>query len=87
VNSKTKYIILSLILPAIFFIVAFSPEELLGCYTRGLTAVLIAILSELIGLGIIIKGLVKRITGETNILFVICGLILSIPAIYIAVIA
>lgn len=86
-NKKNNYIILSLILPLLFFIVTFSPEELLGCYTRGLTAVIISTLSALIGMGIVIKGLIKRIAGDKSMLLIVCGLILSTPAMYVVTIA
>jgi hypothetical protein len=41
----TRHVLLPAIAPALFFAVATSPVELLGCRTRGLVAVAIALLA------------------------------------------
>ena len=52
------------ILPALFFGVAFTPVEVLGCFNRGLIAVLISLVSGLLALATSIRGAKRRLRGE-----------------------
>ena len=84
----TKHIALPLILPAIFFVVASLPVQLLGCRNRGLIAALLAIAAGILGIVTAVKGLIGKVRGDSNsFLWMASALILATPAIYIVVIA
>jgi hypothetical protein len=84
----TKHIAIPLILPAIFFVVASLPVELLGCRNRGLIAALLAIATGILGIVAAVKGLIIKVRGDSNSsLWMASALILAIPAIYIVLIA
>lgn len=84
----TKHAVIPLIVPAIFFVVASLPVELLGCRNRGLIAALLAIAAGLLGIVAAVKGLIGKVRGDSNsFLWMASALILAIPAIFIVVIA
>jgi hypothetical protein len=84
----TKHVVIPLIVPAIFFVVASLPVELLGCRNRGLIAALLAIAAGLLGIVAAVKGLIGKVRGDSNsFLWMASALILAIPAIFIVVIA
>jgi len=61
-----------------------TPVELLGCRTRGLIAVGIALAGALLGLTCAIRGLIDRIKGKPGSgWWMISTLILTRPAFYI----
>jgi len=71
-----------------FFVVALMPVEVLGCFMRGLIALLIAFVSGLAALGAAIIGAKGRVRGDKNaIWWVISTLILVIPVIAMIVMA
>jgi len=76
-----------LMVPAIFFVVASLPVELLGCRNRGLIAALLAIAAAILGIVAAVKGLIGKVRGDSNsFLWMVSALILAIPAIYIVLI-
>jgi len=84
------HVILPAIMPVLFFVVASTPVEVLGCLVRGLIALLIALMSGLAALGaavIGVKGGVKggakgRVRHDRNRMWwVVSTLILVIPVI------
>ena len=87
-KKSTKHIVIPLIAPAIFFVVASLPVDLLGCRNRGLIASLLAIAAGILGIVAAIKGLIGKVRGDSSsVLWMASALILSIPAIYIVLIA
>jgi hypothetical protein len=75
-------------MPAIFFRIAFTPVEVLGCRTRGVLALLVALLSGLAALGAAIIGAKKRISGAGNAVWWVASvLILVIPVIALIIMA
>ena len=77
-------VLFPLVVPFAFFLVAATPVELLGCRTRGLLAVSIALAGGLSGLGCAIKGLVSKIKdlpGSGR--WMISTVILALPVFYI----
>ena len=75
-------------MPVLFFAVALSPVELLGCKTRGLIALTIAFVSGLAGLGaagMALKGRVKGEAGSEK--WILTVLILIIPVVAMLVLA
>jgi hypothetical protein len=87
-----KRIIYHIIIPAVmstaFFAIASTPVEVLGCRTRGLLALLIALISGLAALGAAIIGAKGRVRGDTNaIWWVRSTLILVIPVVALILIA
>lgn len=81
-----------MILPAmmlvLFFIVASTPVEVLGCAVRGLIALLIALISGLAALVAAVIGLKGRMRHDRDsIWWVISTLILTIPVIAMIILA
>jgi hypothetical protein len=82
------HIIIPAIMPAAFFVIASIPVELLGCRTRGLIALLIALLSGLAALSAAIIGLKGRMRGDVYaIWWVASSLILTLPVIALIILA
>jgi len=82
------HVVVPAIMPVQFFAVASSPVEVLGCLTRGLIALLIAIVSGLAALGAVIIGTKRRAHNNQNaIWWVISSVILVIPVIAIIILA
>ena len=82
------HIIIPAIMPTAFFVIASTPVEVLGCRTRGLIALLIALISGLAALGAAIMGAKGRVRGDTNaIWWVKSTLILVTPVVAIIIMA
>ena len=87
-NSVVRYFIIPAIIPVLFFAVALSPVDLLGCKTRGLIALSLAFVSGLAGLataGMALKGRLKGEPGSEK--WILTALILTIPVIAMIVLA
>jgi uncharacterized membrane protein YjfL (UPF0719 family) len=79
-----KHVLIPLIVPATFFMIVATPVELLGCRTRGLIAVSIALAGALVGLGCAAKGLIGKVKGAPNTgRWMVSALIMALPAFYI----
>jgi hypothetical protein len=82
------HIIIPAIMLAVFFVIASIPVEVLGCRTRGLIALLIALLSGLAALGAAIIAAKGRIRGDIyTIWWVASSLILTLPVIALIILA
>lgn len=76
------------IMPAIFFLIAATPVETLGCFTRGLLALVVALISGLAALGTAIMGARGRSRGDVHApWWVLSTLILTIPVVALLVLA
>lgn len=85
-NPIILHVMLPAILPALFFLVASTPVEVLGCATRGLLAVLIAFIGVLSGLGAAIIGMRRKRSGEPEAnWWVVSALFLAVPAVALLV--
>jgi len=72
----------------LFFIVASTPVEVLGCAVRGLIALLIALISGLAALATVTIGLKGRVRRDKNsIWWVTSTLILVIPVVAMIILA
>ena len=75
-------------MPALFFVVASTPVEVLGCFVRGLIALLIALISGLAALVAATIGAKGRVRHDKNsIWWVMSTLILVIPVIAMIILA
>jgi hypothetical protein len=84
----TKHITIPLVLPAVFFVVASLPVELLGCRNRGLIVAAFALTGGILAIVAAVKALINRVRGDTDSVWGIASaLILAIPAIFIVLIA
>jgi hypothetical protein len=82
------HVILPTIMPVLFFAVALTPVELLGCLVRGLIALLIALISGVAALVAAIVGAKGRVRHDrNNIWWVLSSLILVIPVIAMIILA
>jgi len=75
-------------MPVLFFAVASTPVEVLGCFVRGLIAMLIALISGLAALATVIIGAKGRVRHDKNSTWwVLSTLILVIPVIAMIILA
>jgi len=75
-------------MPAIFFRVAFTPVDVLGCRTRGLLALMIALLSGLAALSAAVIGMKGKMRGDRDALWwMLSVLVLTIPVIAMIILA
>jgi hypothetical protein len=82
------HIIVPAVMPVLFLAVALTPVEVLGCFVRGLIALLIALISGLAALVTVIIGLKGRVRHDKNsIWWVLSTLILVIPVIAMIILA
>ena len=90
------HVILPALMPILFFVVASTPVEVLGCLVRGLIALLIALISGLAALVVAIMGARGRAKGgakgrachdRNRIWWVASTLILVIPVIAMIILA
>ncbi len=82
------HITLPAIMPVLFLAVASTPVEVLGCFVRGLIAMLIALISGLAALVTAIMGLKERVRHNKNsVWWVMSTLILVIPVIAMIILA
>jgi len=65
-KSTLRHLILPVLFPVAFFLVAATPVEVLGCRNRGLLALLIAFLSVLAGLASAVRAVQGRRRGEAD---------------------
>ncbi len=87
--SRALYhVVLPAVVPLVFFAVAATPVDLLGCRGRGLLALLIALIGVFASLGAVILGLIRKMKRDPNAAWWIAsGLILAIPAVFVVLIA
>lgn len=87
-DTVIRHFIVPAIMPVLFFAVAFSPVELLGCRTRGLIALSIAFVSGVAGLGAAVMALKGRVKGEAGSeTWIFTALIVTIPVVAMFVLA
>ena len=87
-DTVIRHFLVPAIMPVLFFAVALSPVELLGCRTRGLVALFIAFMSGLAGLGAAVMALKGRRKGEAGSeRWIVTTLILTIPVVAMLVLA
>jgi len=87
-NNLSRYILLPALAPILFFSVAATPVEFFGCRTRGLLALVIALVGILAGLVTAIMALKSRVRRDPLAnWWILSSLILAIPAIAVLVIA
>ena len=82
------HILLPAFMPAIFFRIAFTPVDVLGCRTRGLLALMIALLSGLAALSAAVIGMKGKMRGDRDALWwMLSVLVLTIPVIAMIILA
>ena len=83
-----NHIIVPAMMTVLFFAVALTPVEVLGCFLRGLIAMLIALISGLAALVAVTIGAKGRVRHDKNsIWWVLSTLILVIPVIAMIILA
>ena len=87
-NRIVCHIIIPVIMPVAFFVVATTPVEVLGCRTRGFMALLIAFMSGLAALGAAIMNAKARRQSNTRAhWWMASSVILVIPVIGLIIMA
>jgi hypothetical protein len=82
------HLILPAIMPVLFLAVALTPVEALGCFFRGLIAMLIALASGLAALVAAVMGLKGRVHRDKNsVWWALSTLVLVIPVIAMILLA
>ncbi len=87
-SRMTRHILIPSIVTALFFAVGLSPVELLGCRTRGLIALLIALISGLSALATAIMGLKGQARKDKDsVWWIATTLVLTIPVVALLIMA
>jgi hypothetical protein len=87
-TREAKHVILPGVMPMIFFLIASTPVETLGCLTRGLLALLVALASGLAALGAAMIGARCRFRRDPYApWWVVTSGILAIPVIALIILA
>lgn len=87
-NQIIRHIALPALAPLLFFAVAATPVDLLGCRTRGLLAASIALVSVLAGLVAAVIALRGRLRGDRQSLWwVASAVVLAVPAMALIMLA
>jgi len=82
------HILIPAIMPVVFFRIALLPVEVLGCRTRGLSALLITFISVLAALGAAIMAARGRMQGDGSALWwAASSIILTIPVVAFIILA
>jgi len=82
------HILIPTIMPMVFFRIAMLPVEVWGCRTRGLIALLLAVVSGLAAIGAAVMGLRGRMRGDTDALWwAASAIILTIPVVALLILA
>jgi hypothetical protein len=88
VKQASKHILIPLSSTALFFVVALTPVEVIGCRNRGLIAAFIAISAGITRIVASIIAIKERVRGhKDSFLWIASSLIFAIPALYIVVFA
>lgn len=83
-----RHVILPSLAPILFFAVAATPLHVIGCRTRGLLAITIALISVLAGLAAAIRAIKGRLQGDSQAGWWIgSALILAIPTVGVLILA
>jgi hypothetical protein len=83
-----NHIVIPAMMTVLFFVVALTPVEVLGCLVRGLVATMIALISGLAALATVIIGAKGRVRHDKNsIWWVLSTLILAIPLVAMVILA
>jgi heme O synthase-like polyprenyltransferase len=87
-NTNYRHIIYPGFMLLLFFVVALSPVNLLGCRTRGLLALVIALACGLSAVFAAIKALKSRLKGDADSQWwMITTIILTIPVVAMIIMA
>jgi hypothetical protein len=87
-KHAVRHIIIPAIMPILFLITASTPVEILGCRTRGLIALAIALVSGLAALGTAMIGARRRMKGaEDSVWWLGSTLILVVPVVGLVILA
>lgn len=87
-NTNYRHIIYPALMLLLFFAVALSPVNLLGCRTRGLLALVIALVCGLSSVFAAIKALKGRLKGDADSQWwMITTIILTIPVVAMIIMA
>lgn len=83
-----RTVVVPAVMPVLFFAVALSPVDLLGCRTRGLIAFSVALVSGLAAIGTAGMALAGRVKGNAGSeKWIVSTLILAIPVAAMLVLA
>lgn len=87
-QRPVAHILYPAIMPALFFLIALTPVEVLGCRNRGLLAFLVALASVMAALACVVTALKGRLRGEADSeRWIISTLILTIPVVALLILA
>jgi hypothetical protein len=83
-NYISRFFLIPIMVCILFFTIAFTPVELIGCTLRGLLALIVAFTGGIATIILMIVTIVKRGTGKNyKSRYFIDSFILSIPLFYI----
>ncbi len=83
-NTITRHVLIPAIAPILIVILYFTPVTLIGCYNRGLIAVIIVAISFIAAFVAAVFGLRDRLKGDPEyIRWIVTAVILAIPALLV----
>jgi hypothetical protein len=83
-----RHILLPAFAPVLFLVIATTPVDVLGCRTRGLLAIAVALLSVIAGLGSAVAGVRGRMRGDPAAnWWATSALVLAVPAVLLILFA
>ena len=83
-----RHILLPAFAPVLFLVIATTPVDVLGCRTRGLLAIAVALLSVIAGLGSALAGVRCRMRGDPAAnWWATSALVLAVPAVLLVLFA
>lgn len=83
-----RHILLPALAPVVFFLVASTPVEVLGCFNRGLMALSVAMVSVIAGIIFAVKGRLSWRRGDPDAgWWVLSALILAVPPVALIILA
>jgi len=87
-SRLVRHIVIPSLVPLIFFVIALTPVEVMGCLTRGLLAITVSLISGISALCMAIIGLKLRVQNDPNASWwMMSTLVLTVPVIALLVLA
>ena len=87
-TRRISHVVIPALMPALFYLIAATPVETLGCVTRGLLALSVALVSGLAAVGAAIKGAAGRMRADAwASWWVVSSAILIIPVVVLLILA
>lgn len=87
-SRLVRHVLIPGAVPLLFFAIALTPVDVLGCRTRGLLALTVSLGSGFAAVGLAIRGVMARIRGqELSAWRILTMLVLTVPVVAMLLLA